>query len=252
MASSKKKSRSRSGGDSDGARLQKVLAEAGVASRRASEQIIAEGRVRVNGKKVTQMGVRVDPENDEIEVDGTPIRRKPRRYVAINKPRGVLCTQSDEKGRAIVSDLLPPEWDGMYPVGRLDRDTEGLIFMTDDGDFCLRVTHPRYQVRKRYRVELRGRILPKNVRAMKEGIVDEGEFLRASEIKVLVSETTGSLIELVLTEGKNREARRLLASQDLKIHLLRRIQIGPIVLGDLKVGRWRTLNPGEVGSFKRE
>ena len=251
MARTKAKKTGNTGQEEAGVRLQKVLAQAGVASRRASEEIIEAGRVRVNGRKVTRLGSRVDPDKDVIEVDGARLKPPPKRYLAVNKPRGVICSRQDERGRIVVGELIPQQWSDVYSVGRLDRDTEGLLFLTNDGDFCLKVTHPRYRVRKRYRVELRGRITPKHVRAMLQGVEDEGEFLQAAEIKTLVSDTTGSLIEMDLYEGKNREVRRLLGSQELRIHLLRRIQIGPIKLADLRLGRWRTLNEGEVAGFMK-
>ena len=138
-------------------RLQKFLAQAGIASRRASETIIREGRVEVNGREVTKQGIKIDPIADVISVDGQMIQPLRHHYVAVHKPRGVLCTRKDERKRTILGDLLPPDWD-LKPVGRLDRDSEGLIFATNDGEFALRVTHPRYEVTKVYEVEVEGKV----------------------------------------------------------------------------------------------
>src|SRR5437868_296132 len=141
-------------------RLQKFLAEAGIASRRASEQIILAGRVAVNGRPARQLGIKVQPGNDEVTVDGTPVRARRKIYVALNKPAGILCTRSDPEKRSIVTDLLPSGWRHLAPVGRLDRDSEGLLFLTNDGEFALRLTHPRYGVHKIYRATVEGKATP--------------------------------------------------------------------------------------------
>src|SRR5215212_7070046 len=142
-------------------RLQKFLADAGIASRRASEQIILAGRVSVNGTEVRQLGTKVQPGQDKVTVDGRPVKARRRRiYLALNKPKGFICTRHDPMKRRSIGDLLPKEWTSVYSVGRLDRDSEGLIFLTNDGDFALRLTHPRYGVRKSYRVEVEGRVEP--------------------------------------------------------------------------------------------
>jgi len=230
-------------------RLQKYLSEAGVASRRASEQLIIEGRVAVNGRVQTELGCKIDPVADTVALDGKPLKAKRKLYIALNKPRGYVCSRKDEEDRKLIGDLLPKEWTNLYSVGRLDRESEGLIFLTNDGEFSLKLTHPRYGVRKIYVVGVAGPIDETVVARLKQGIEDEGELLKASEVRVLGVSKSHSVLELELTEGKNREVRRMFESMDFKVERLQRIQIGPIKLGDLRQGRWRTLNEAEVRSL---
>ena len=230
-------------------RLQKFLADAGVASRRASEQIIEAGRVTVNGKTVQELGSRVDPLHDRVAVDGAVVKARRKHYVALNKPRGYICTRQDPSSRPCVTDLLPREWKGLYTVGRLDLDSEGLIFLTNDGSFSLFVTHPRYGIRKKYLATVKGRVEHEMVVRMSRGVRNEGEILKAERIRVLNANNSHSLVELELSEGKNREVRRLFESQGLTVERLCRVQIGPIKLGELPSGKWRTLNPTEVSSL---
>ena len=227
-------------------RLQKFLAEGGVASRRASEELILAGAVAVNGKLVKVLGTKVDPARDRVTVDGTLVRTKRKLYVALNKPRGYLCSRRDPANRRAVGDLLPREWSGLYPVGRLDYDSEGLLFLTNDGEFCLRLTHPRYGVRKNYLVTVEGRVRPQTLTQMVRGGVHEKEKLRADKTRLLSANHSHSVVEVELTEGKYREVRRLFESQGMTVTHLRRTQIGRIKLGDLPVGKWRTLTGPEI------
>jgi 23S rRNA pseudouridine2605 synthase len=227
-------------------RLQKFLAEAGVASRRASEEIILAGGVAVNGQVVKVLGTKVDPAHDRVTVDGTRVKTKRKLYVALNKPRGYLCSRRDPANRRAVGDLLPKEWTRLYPVGRLDYDTEGLLFLTNDGEFCLRLTHPRYGVRKKYLATVEGQVRPQTLTQMMRGVVHEGEKLRADKTRLLSRNHSHSVVEVELTEGKYREVRRLFESQGLTVSHLRRTQIGRIKLGDLPVGKWRTLTGPEI------
>jgi pseudouridine synthase len=230
-------------------RLQKYLAEAGVASRRAGERIILEGRVAVNGKVVRELGTKVDPERDRITVDGGPVKAKRKMYVAVNKPRGVVCSRSDPSGRQTIGELLPPEWQHLYSVGRLDRDSEGLLFLTNDGEFSLRLTHPRYGVAKKYVVTTEGRIEANVLDKMREGVFDQGERLKAQKARIVSASNKQSVLELELLEGKYREIRRMCDVLGLRVLRLQRVQIGKIKLGELKVGRWRTLTDGEINSL---
>jgi len=230
-------------------RLQKFLAEAGVASRRASEDIIRSGRVAVNGETVREMGAKIDPAHDTVTVDGAAVRPRRKLYVLLNKPVGYVCSRSDPHGRRRVADLLPKEWSNLYTVGRLDYKTEGLIFLTNDGDFALRLTHPRFGVRKVYHATVGARVDLEIIRNITKGLYHEGERLRAEKARVLKSSRSQSLVELELTEGKNREARRLFEAQDLEVKGLVRVQIGPIKLGQLRVGRWRALTGAEIASL---
>jgi 23S rRNA pseudouridine2605 synthase len=230
-------------------RLQKFLAEAGVASRRAGEKIILEGRVAVNGKTARELGTKIDPAHDKVTVDGAPVRQKRKLYVALNKPRGYICSRQDEQKRRTIGELLPKEWSNLYSVGRLDYDSEGLIFMTNDGEFSLRLTHPRYGVRKKYLATVEGRVEPEILRDFMHGIVHEGEKLKAEKARVLSTNNSKSLVELELAEGKNREVRRLFESKGLTVSQLVRTQIGKIKLGELRSGKWRTLTEAEIKSL---
>lgn len=230
-------------------RLQKFLAEAGVASRRASEQYIVEGRVTVNGETVRELGTRVDPSRDKVAVDGRALRPKRKLYVALNKPPGYICTRRDPESRQILSELLPTEWSNLVPVGRLDCASEGLIFMTNDGDFCLKLTHPRYGVRKKYRVTIEGRVDQEIADKLVQGVVHEGDKLKAERVRILVTNNSSSLLEIELAEGKNRELRRMFEVLGRNVTKLQRIQIGKIKLGELRTGKWRTLTETEIKSL---
>jgi pseudouridine synthase len=230
-------------------RLQKFLADAGVASRRASEQFITAGRVTVNGKVAKELGTKVDPDKDHVTVDGRPLKAKRKLYLAVHKPKGYICSRNDPEGRPSVNDLLPREWDNLYSVGRLDFNSEGLIFYTNDGDFSLKLTHPRYGVRKKYRVTLTGEVTPEIAATLTKGVYHEGDMLRAEQVRILKAAQGHSLVELTLREGKNREVRRLFETQALAVDKLQRTQIGPIKLGELPKGKWRTLTAAEIKSL---
>ncbi len=226
-------------------RLQKFLADAGVASRRASEEIIRSGRVTVNGEPVTVLGTKVDPEHDRVLVDGKPLRAKRKVYVALHKPRGMVCSRQDEHQRATIYELLPREWRHLHSVGRLDYASEGLLFLTNDGEFSLRLTHPRYGVHKKYVATVEGRVEPELLARFTQGVWHQGEMLKAEKARAI----SGSVVELDLTEGKNREVRRLFESQGLTVKRLQRVQIGKIKLGELRPGKWRTLTEPEIKSL---
>lgn len=227
-------------------RLQKFLADAGVASRRAGEQFILEGRVAVNGQTVRLLGSKVDPDRDTVAVDGKIVRAKKLIYAALHKPVGCVCSRNDELNRPTIYDLLPREWDTVQSVGRLDFKSEGLIFLTNDGQFALRLTHPRYGVRKKYLVAVEGEVTPEMLELFKRGVFHEGEKLRALGGRIISASRSKSTVELELGEGKNREVRRLFESQALTVVKLMRTQIGRIRLGELKPGKWRTLNAVEI------
>src|SRR5580658_1097159 len=230
-------------------RLQKFLAEAGVASRRASEHVITSGRVTVNGAVASELGVKVDPARDRVAVDGRWVKAKRKLYIALHKPPGYVCTRSDGQARDKIGDLLPKEWTELFSVGRLDCQSEGLIFLTNDGDFCLKLTHPRYRIVRRYVARVEGRVTPEMLRQFTAGVWSEGEKLQAHRARLVSANNTTSIVELELTEGKNREVRRLLASESLTVLRLQRVQIGPIKLGELPPGRWRTLTEPEIKSL---
>jgi len=227
-------------------RLQKFLAEAGVASRRAAEQFILDGRIAVNGQLVRQLGTKVDPLHDKVTADGRPVHVRRKLYVALHKPAGCVCSHADELGRPTIYELLPKEWQMVHSVGRLDFNSEGLIFLTNDGQFALRLTHPRYGVRKKYVATIGGEVDGEMLKRFTQGIFHEGERLKALSARLVSGSRARSVVELELGEGKNREVRRLFESQGLTVKRLQRIQIGKIKLGELKPGRWRTLTETEI------
>ncbi|HWX19192.1 MAG TPA: pseudouridine synthase [Candidatus Binatia bacterium] len=230
-------------------RLQKYLAEAGVASRRAAEQIILGGRVMVNGQPANQLGSRVDPVHDQVTVDGMPVRVRRKVYIALNKPRGLVCSRQDEFERPTIYDLMPKEWGHLHSVGRLDFNSEGLIFLTNDGEFSLRVTHPRYGVHKKYLATVEGRVEVEMLRRFTQGVWYEGERFKAERTRMVSASQSQSVVELELAEGKYREVRRLFESQGRTVKRLQRVQIGKIKLGELRPGKWRTLTEPEIKSL---
>lgn len=231
-------------------RLQKFLAESGVASRRASEEIIAAGRVEVNGRVVRELGSKVDPAHDRVLVDGRPVRPRRKLYVALNKPRGFVCSRRDPEKRKSIYDLLPAEWRNLYTVGRLDLESEGLIFLTNDGQFSLRISHPRYGMRKKYLAVIAGRVEPSEIERLTRGVSHAGERLKADRVRVLKCSNRQTLVELELSEGKYREVRRMFEVLGLGVTDLNRVQIGPIKLGELPSGKWRTLSEAEVAALQ--
>lgn len=233
-------------------RLQKFLADAGVASRRAAEQIILEGRVSVNGSVVRVLGSKMDPAHDDVTVDGKPVQAHKKFYVALNKPRGCVCSKVDEHDRMTVYELLPKEWQIVNSVGRLDFASEGLLFLTNDGDFALKLTHPRYGVRKRYVVTVEGKVDGDVLDRFTNGIFHDGEKLKAERAWLLTATKSESVVELELAEGKNREVRRLFESQGFLVRRLVRTQIGKVKLAELKPGKWRTLTPTEIKTLLPE
>jgi len=230
-------------------RLQKYLADAGVASRRASEAIITAGRVTVNGQVAQELGTRVDTVHDRVQVDGRAVNVKRKVYLALNKPRGLVCSRNDEQGRPTIFDLLPKEWRHLHSVGRLDFNSEGLIFLTNDGDFSLHLTHPRYGVRKKYVAMVDGPVDAAMLQLFLRGIVYEGEKFKAEKARLVAGGQAKSVVELELAEGKYREVRRLFESQGRTVKKLQRIQIGKIKLGELPPGKWRILTEGEIKSL---
>ena len=227
-------------------RLQKFLADAGVASRRAGEQCILDGRVAVNGQTVRLLGTKIDPDHDRVAVDGKFVRAKKLVYLALHKPAGCVCSRQDELNRPTIYELIPREWDTVHSVGRLDYNSEGLIFLTNDGQFALRLTHPRYGVHKKYLAAVEGEVTPAMLQSFRRGVFHEGERLQALAARIISGTRAKSVVELELGEGKKREVRRLFESQGLTVKKLQRTQIGRIRLGELKPGKWRTLNAVEI------
>lgn len=228
-----------------GDRLQRVLAARGIASRRASEQLITDGRVRVNGQVVTELGTRVDPDRDEIRVDGNIVRKQPPRYIVLNKPTGFITTVSDEKQRWTVMDLVQVR-ERVYPVGRLDRDTQGLLLLTTDGELANRVMHPRYRLAKEYHVITKKRPSDQQLQTLREGILIDDKVVVPDECRLLRETPEGIVIKVVIHEGMNHVVRRMMEKVGITIDRLRRVRIGPVNLAGIPSGAWRDLTPGEL------
>jgi 23S rRNA pseudouridine2605 synthase len=229
-------------------RLQKALAEAGVASRRACEGLITEGRVSVNGVQITALGTKVDPINDELSVDGETINaNKSKTYLIFNKPIGVLSTMSDPEGRPSLGDYFKERSERLFHVGRLDKESEGLIVLTNDGEIAHRATHPSYGLIKKYIVEIEGHLTPFQVGQLKSGIRLEDGLARALEVTVLREPTPkNAWIEVSIHEGRYHIVRRMFEELELPVLRLIRTEFGPLNIGETKVGRWRHLNHSEL------
>jgi len=234
----------------EGTRLQKILAESGVASRRRSEELIRAGRVEVDGEVVTRLGTRVDPAAAVIRVDGARVPpRSERVYLVLNKPVGVVATMRDPEGRRCLADLLGERTDRLFHIGRLDTDTGGLLLLTNDGDFAQRVAHPSFAVSKTYVAEVSGVVSARVGRMLLAGVeLDDGPVV-ADGFRVLTTTADKSIVELVLHEGRNRIVRRLLAHVGHPVQRLTRTAIGPVGLGRLPAGAVRELSREELGEL---
>ena len=230
-------------------RLQKVLADRGVASRRRAEELITAGRVRVDGQIVTTLGSKVEP-TARIDVDDVPTRAAATRYIALNKPKGIVSTASDERGRKTVVDLIDVD-ERLYPVGRLDADSEGLILLTNDGEWAERVLHPRYGHEREYEVTVFGELTSVGIDELRRGVRLEEGLARAERVDVLTRSRNASRLRVVLRTGWKRQLRRMLAAIDLRTDRLVRVRIGSLHLGRLRVGDWRELNAKEIADLAK-
>jgi 23S rRNA pseudouridine2605 synthase len=231
-----------------GVRLQKILAGAGVASRRTCEEMIVSGRVRVNGEVVSQLGMRVNPVNVVVHVDGVRVILDAKmQYYALHKPAGVVTAMSDDFGRPTIADYVSDLTERVYHVGRLDADTEGLLLLTNDGDLAHRLTHPSFGVHKTYLAEVKGKITNSTVTAILAGVELEDGPIKADECRIVDSVGGRSMVELVIHEGRNRIVRRLLDRVGHPVQRLVRTRMGPVPLEGLPVGERRPLTPTEAG-----
>jgi 23S rRNA pseudouridine2605 synthase len=231
-------------------RLQKYLARSGVASRRASEQIILAGRVQVNGTVVTTLGTSVDPDRDRVELDGRPVHPPTMHtYVALHKPHGVVSTASDPQGRRTVLDLVQARA-RLFPVGRLDYDSEGLILLTDDGDLTMRLTHPSHDVEREYRALVRGDVSDDVLQRLSFGIDLDGRRTAVARFERLSEHSDGIWVRVVLHEGRNRQIRRMFEAVGLEVVRLVRVRVGSLHLGDLALGAWRRLSADEIDALR--
>ena len=240
------------GGDAEGVRLQKVLAAAGVASRRVSEQLIVEGRVEVNGRVVTELGTRIDPTTDLVAVDGVAVQLDPaKRYYMLNKPRGVVSSMRDEQGRPDLTRFTDDLDERVFNVGRLDAETSGLLLLTNDGELAHVLAHPSFGVEKTYIAKVRGRVTPQTLQRLKAGIeLDDGP-IKADRARILQAQGDDrhTMVELTLHSGRNRIVRRMLDAVGHPVVELVRRQFGPLHLGTLPAGRARELTKVERGEL---
>ncbi|UQA96255.1 pseudouridine synthase [Streptomyces halobius] len=239
-------------GDQEGERLQKVLARAGMGSRRACEELIEQARVEVNGRIVMEQGVRVDPEKDEIKVDGLTVATQSYLFFALNKPAGVVSTMEDPDGRQCLGDYVTNRETRLFHVGRLDTETEGIILLTNHGELAHRLTHPRYGVKKTYLAAIQGP-LPRDLgKRLKDGIELEDGYARADHFRIVENTGKNYLVEVTLHEGRKHIVRRMLAEAGFPVDRLVRTSFGPIALGDQKSGWLRRMTNTEVGMLMRE
>lgn len=231
--------------------MQKFLAMAGIASRRASEKLILEGRVQVNGKTVRELGVKVNPDVDEVRVDGEICRLKKKPiYILLNKPKGVLTTVKDPFGRPTIMDLLKGVKDRVFPVGRLDKDTEGLLIITNDGELSYKLTHPKYEIEKTYIAKVLGVPDERDIKKLKHGIVlDDGKTAPA-RVRVLKKGANFAVLEIIIHEGRKRQVRRMCEAIGHPVLSLRRTRIGRLTLRGLPPGCWRYMTEDEIRYLK--
>jgi 23S rRNA pseudouridine2605 synthase len=241
-------------------RLQKILARAGYGSRRSTEALITAGRVRVNGAPVTQLGTQADPDADRIEVDGEPIVLSAAHvYLAMNKPQGFVTTAADPQRRKTVMQLLPPDLPPhVLPVGRLDRETEGLLIFTNDGEFAHRLAHPRYEIEKEYLALVEGRPAERALRQLREGVIIDGIETAPAQIEIAAAPEAfeerprHTWVRLVIHEGRKRQVRRMLATIGHQVRTLVRVRIGEVQLGRLARGKTRPLTGAEVAALRQQ
>lgn len=238
------------GGSAGKTRLQKFLSDAGVASRRKAEELILEGAVLVNGEVVDELPAFVNPREDKVVANGVPVRPQRHEYFLVHKPKNVVCTNRDPAGRPLAVDLLPEMRARLFPVGRLDADSTGLLLMTNDGELAERITHPRYGVPKTYRAEVRGQVPNELTEKLRKGLyLSEGK-VRVSEVEIVHAARERSVLMITLREGRNRQVRRMLARLGYPVKKLKRVQIGPLSVRRLPVGAARRLTPKELDALR--
>ena len=229
----------------EGIRLNRFLAENGLGSRRKTEELITAGRVSVNGQTVTDLGTRVDPVRDKVSVDGQPLSiSKELVYIVLNKPRGYVVSHADEKGRQTIFDLLPPGAANLNYAGRLDKNSEGLLLLTNDGELINRLTHPNFKVEKVYKVDVSPRLSRNSITQLREGVPIEGGMTLPAGVYVKSEHEGGMSLKIVIREGRKRQIRQMVEAVGGKVHSLKRLQFGPLMLKNLAPGTWRPLTPG--------
>lgn len=232
-------------------RLNKLLARYGIASRRGADLLIRQGRVTVNGRRVTNVGLKVSPDA-KLRVDGSPVDSPPPlEYVMLNKPPGIVTTRREQTNRPTVMDLLPPELRHLHPVGRLDRDTTGLLLLTNDGELTLRLTHPRHGCEKRYVVTIQGRLTPRDLTQLRRGILLKDGQTSPAKCRILEEPEDCTVVELTIREGRKRQVRRMFEALGKPVLALTRTALGPLALEGLRQGEWRRLTEWEVQALRQ-
>ncbi|MCL7486786.1 MAG: rRNA pseudouridine synthase [Desulfobulbaceae bacterium] len=227
-------------------RLQKILARAGIASRRKCEELIKEGRISVDGRVTTELGVKVDPQKSTITFDGKPLAREDAIYILLNKPAGYVTTLSDPQGRPIVTDLLPGIAQRVFPVGRLDFDTEGALILTNDGRLGQYMQHPRHEINKTYVATVRGTLTPGRISQLEKGVIVDGQRTWPARVRVINRKKNESIVELIIHEGKKRQVRKMLAAVGHPVRSLKRTAYGNLQLGHLAPGKYRLLSEKDL------
>ena len=230
-------------------RLNKFLSNSGVASRRKSDELISQGKVFVNGKVVSELGLQINEKRDKVMVEGKQIKLPSSFvYIKLNKPKGYACTAHDEKGRKTIYELIDTD-ERLFSIGRLDYDTEGLILLTNDGDFANKVAHPKYAIEKEYRVTIEGQIKESELAVLRKGVVVDGERMPSAKVEFLSEDDKFTKLSVVIDEGQNRQIRRMFEAIGKSIRLLKRVRIGQVRLGGLKRGDYRDLTEDELNSL---
>ena len=230
-------------------RLNKFLSNSGVASRRKCDELISQGKVFVNGKVVSELGLQINEKKDKVMVEGKQIKLPSSFvYIKLNKPKGYACTAHDEKGRKTIYELIDTD-ERLFSIGRLDYDTEGLILLTNDGDFANKVAHPKYAIEKEYRVTIEGQIKESELAVLRNGVVVDGERMPSAKVEFLSEDDKFTKLSVVIDEGQNRQIRRMFEAIGKSIRLLKRVRIGQVRLGGLKRGDYRDLTEDELNSL---
>lgn len=233
-------------------RLQKFLADCGIASRRGAEELIKAGRVSVNGGVIREMGVQIDESNDEVYFDGKRVRPQGKLvYIMLNKPEGFVTTVSDDKNRSTVMELVSEIPERIYPVGRLDYDTEGLLLLTNDGKLTYKITHPKNNIEKTYIAEVTGNISMDTIVKLRSGVVVDGVKTRPAKVEVIGATRLGTKLEITIHEGRNRQVRKMFEAVGCTVKKLKRTAEAGLKLGHLPLGRWRRLSESEINMLKK-
>lgn len=227
-------------------RLNKYLAKAGITSRRKADKLIEQGRIRINGKVVTVLGTKIKPKQDKVEVDGKTVKPEDKLYLMLNKPPGFLVTLDDPFNRPTIKKLLPDLGVRVFPVGRLDLNSEGLLLLTNDGELAHHLMHPRYNIKKVYIVRIKGQIQSRDLKELSRGVHLDNQRISPDKVKLIKEESGTSLLKVEIHEGKKREIRRMFQSIGYQVKSLKRIQFAGLKLGNLEKGKWRYLRPEEI------